>query len=430
MKKAKMNDAMQHLDDDLILSAMKEREQEEQNRGRILERSYNKMKKTNVWMKWAGLAAVLALAVLVGALTLPSVFAGEGTVIAFDVNPSIEIEINKNEKVLDVDALNADAEIVLGEMDLEGLDLETALNAIVGSMVKNGYISAEQNSILISVKAKNSNIATALKEKLSGEIDTLLGENNILASVMVQEYQKNKENDKYAEEYKISPAKAELISKIVAAELLDANGVPYTYEVLAALRVHDLKMILESKGLTVGGVISSGTPGKGGCISVEEALAKAYEKAGITEDFDIASITPRYEMDYDKSHGVMVYEVEFIFEGNDYEYEIHAKTGDILEEEIEPVTAEDDDDEDDEPVILPENGKTREEALAIAYADAGVTAADARRPEIEVDMENGICVYEIEFRTAYKRYEYTINAATGEIIDSEVKDKGQQAGKQ
>ena len=46
---------------------------------------------------------------------------------------------------------------------------------------------------------------------------------------------------------------------------------------------------------------------------------------------------------------------------------------------------------------------------------AGVSERDARITKIKLDMENGILVYEIEFYVGNRRYEYNIDANTGEI---------------
>ena len=63
------------------------------------------------------------------------------SVIGLDVNPSIEISVNRKDKILETEALNEDAVTVLADMDLEGVDLNIGVNAIIGSMVRCGYLS-------------------------------------------------------------------------------------------------------------------------------------------------------------------------------------------------------------------------------------------------------------------------------------------------
>ena len=60
--------------------------------------------------------------------------------IGIDVNPSVELSINRNGRVLKVRALNEDAVSIIDGMDLEGVDLNVAVNAVVGAMVTHGYL--------------------------------------------------------------------------------------------------------------------------------------------------------------------------------------------------------------------------------------------------------------------------------------------------
>ncbi len=423
MKHGKASRAIEHLDEELILSAM-DASDTVGGRTRMTERRTT-MKK-NVWTKWAAIAAVLALVVMTGLFVGRVAVGASDSVIALDVNPSIEIEINGRERVKEVRALNEDAVIVLGDMELEGVDLETAMNAVIGSMVKNGYLSAEQNSILISINAKNESRASTLKEKLTGEINTLLGNSNIEASVIAQTYTPDEECDRYAEEHHISKAKATLISKIVAAGLLDSNGVPYTYETLAQLRVHELKMLMEARGMDgTDGFACTGTAGNGNYIGGEAALDKALADAGLSKD---ALTRVEVEPDYDDDRRMMTYEVEFLANGQKYEYEINAVDGTILEKEIKTANA-DDLEEDDEPITPPEGAIKREDALAIAYADAGAVVEHVKRPEIELDVENGVTVYEIEFKWNGNEYEYILDALTGTILDKDIESNGQHGGR-
>ena len=89
------------------------------------------------------------------------------SIIGIDVNPSVELKVNKNEKVLDVIANNDDAKVILEGMDLKGSDINVAVNALIGSMVKNGYIDELANSILISVDNPDSQESEKLRKKIA-----------------------------------------------------------------------------------------------------------------------------------------------------------------------------------------------------------------------------------------------------------------------
>ena len=61
--------------------------------------------------------------------------------VYLDVNPAVEMKINRREKVISAEADNRDGHIILEDMDLENVDLDVAVNAVLGSMVKHGYLS-------------------------------------------------------------------------------------------------------------------------------------------------------------------------------------------------------------------------------------------------------------------------------------------------
>lgn len=57
-----------------------------------------------------------------------------------------------------------------------------------------------------------------------------------------------------------------------------------------------------------------------------------------------------------------------------------------------------------------------EKAKQIAISHAGVGAATFTK--VELDIDDGIKVYEIEFKVGNVEYEYDINASNGAIIKS------------
>ncbi len=413
MKNDKASRAISHLDDDLVLSAMKDSDLKEETPRVILGRRKTMTRSIMRSNYSPVIAAILVVLIAVGIFGGIYILGLGGATIALDVNPSIEIEINRNEKVKEVKPLNAEAVTVIGDMDLDGVDIDVAINAIIGSMVTNGYLSVDQNSILISVNSKNNTKANELKDRISADVNAKLGAESIDASVLVQDFENNSEIEKMAEENSISSAKAALIYKITGSGLLDANGVPYSFETLAALNVNQLKLILESKEATINGIVSSGTASGGLYIGKENALAIALADAGFTQADVLYS---KVEMDFEEEYLAMVYEVEFAVGLNEYDYEIKAKDGTILYKESEAINDRND---GNDPPATPSEIISRDGALAIAYADAGITASEAKHPEIELDFDDGAYVYEIEFKTGLfgKEHEYTIDAVTGRILE-------------
>jgi uncharacterized membrane protein YkoI len=60
----------------------------------------------------------------------------------------------------------------------------------------------------------------------------------------------------------------------------------------------------------------------------------------------------------------------------------------------------------------------KEAAINAALAHAGLKRSDVRDLKCELDRENGVMVYEVEFESGLFDYEYDIDAATGRILKS------------
>ena len=116
-------------------------------------------------------------------------------------------------------------------------------------------------------------------------------------------------------------------------------------------------------------------------------------------------------IEFDLDDGVMVYDVEFYSDNVEYDYEINAVTGTILE-----YNKGFESEYGDNTVNSGGNSYiSKEKAKQIAIDHAGVNPTYV---EVEFDYENGIAVYEIEFKYQNYEYDYEIDAITGEIYKS------------
>lgn len=140
------------------------------------------------------------------------------SVIGIDVNPSIELSVNSKNRVLEAEALNGDAEIILDDMELENVDLNVALNAVIGSMVQKGYLDDLDNAILVTVANDDAQKAADIREMVVGDIETSLRENQVQAVVYNQRAVTTDEVEAIAGEYGISYGKAYFLK-----ELIDQN---------------------------------------------------------------------------------------------------------------------------------------------------------------------------------------------------------------
>ncbi|CZQ90377.1 anti-sigma-I factor RsgI family protein [Trichococcus collinsii] len=169
------------------------------------------------------------------------------TTISIDVNPSIEITVNKADEVIEVTALNEDAEIIIGDMDLNDVEVEVAMNAIIGSMVQNGYIDEMKNAVLITVANENESKQQELESLITTEITDTLAENDIAPIVFTQAVDSKGASDTnvkaFAKKYGISVNKAAFIQKI----LRESEGL--SEKELVAMNVEALSEIIHSKNV-------------------------------------------------------------------------------------------------------------------------------------------------------------------------------------
>lgn len=321
--------------------------------------------------------------------------------IGVDVNPSIELEINEKEEIIQVKTHNDDGEKIVGDMELQGTSLDVAVNALIGSMLKEGYIDELKNSLLITVSGNNKSENERLRKEISENIDQLLKGSHIDGSIVSQTLDSDDNLETLAKKYNISTGKAEIIQ-----QLIQKNNL-YTFEELKDLSVNDLNILLDSNhidNIQVNGKVSTGN-------YIGETKAKQIVEA------DAHVSQPVYEkIELDYEDGVMVYEIEFVKDSVEYEYDINATNGDILKKENKAKKTS------SQSQTSQNNFISESKAKSIVMNHAGVSSV--KDYKIEKDKDDGVWEYEIEFTSGQKKYEYTIRATDGTILEHETENTG------
>lgn len=149
-------------------------------------------------------------------------------------------------------------------------------------------------------------------------------------------------------------------------------------------------------------------------ITADEAKRIALAHAKLAEK-DVTFVKVELELEYNNRYE---YDVDFYSGNVEYDYEIDAVSGAILSA-----------DRDIENYVIPTQPSTSstntqtseisvERAKQIALSHSGV--GSARFKKAKLDYENGVKVYEIEFKAGNLEYEYDINVSNGAIISSSV----------
>lgn len=376
-----------------------------------VEEEYTMTKNKNQWFKGLVFVAVILL-VVVGAFGFNSYkgYHAVASVISFDVNPSLEIKINKYDRVLEVNALNEDAKIIIADMDFKDSDLDVTVNALIGSMIRNGYLSDLSNSILISVDNHDAQKSAELQNKLIQEINEIISSSSFQGALLSQIVTENETVKELSETYGITPGKVQLIQSIMLVNPL------YNFETLASLTINELNLLRSDQELK--NVSVSGQASAKDYIGEAKAKEIALKDANVTEsniyELDI-------EIDYEMN--TLSYEVEFKSENFEYNYDIHAKTGEILHSSKEK-------DDEQEPLLQQPLNQTSTNYLKeskikeIALNHAGINADQICEYWAEMKNEDGIVVYDVEFNVGKTEYDFEIDAVSGRVLeyDKEVDD--------
>ena len=174
-------------------------------------------------------------------------------------------------------------------------------------------------------------------------------------------------------------------------------------------------------------------------ISMDAAQSAALDAASIAAaDANFSATT------LDDVAGITCYKVDFSAGGYDYAYSINAESGEVLEASYheqagaaalpdgstgttttQPSTTKPNvgavttTPAQTAPNTTPSTGAVDEaKAQEIALAHAGIKAADATITKSKLDYDDGRQVYEIEWYANGAKYDYEIDAATGEIVNS------------
>ena len=144
----------------------------------------------------------------------------------------------------------------------------------------------------------------------------------------------------------------------------------------------------------------------GAVETIDAAKAAALADAGLAES-DVTFTKEKLDWD----DGIAVYDIEFLTADTEYDYEIDAATGAVLDKSAELLRPNESQGQAMDASIGVESAKE------IAAAHAGLSKEEVFFTKAELELEHGRSEYEIEFYNDRIEYEYTIDAATGAILE-------------
>lgn len=341
-----------------------------------MDLSCKRLKRRPDWSIYVAAAAILLLLVNIGGSWMKiRQERHTETVIYLDVNPSVALEVNADDRVITATAVNSDAEIVLENMNLSGSTAEVAVNAILGAMLKYGYLDDHANSILLTVDNKDEQESRRIETELVQDINETLRSYSVEAAILSQSVTIDSGVDQTASDYEMSQGRTILIQKIID------NNPYYTFDELSQLTINELNLLLNSQRVEVQTVNTVGVASEKSYIGQDIAVEIVLLSSGISRD-DVENLYA----DIDVLDARMVYGVSFMYEGFIHSFEVDALSGSIVLNDIAYPSAEETvisgavvaDGGSDISSEIPETGKeTLEEMAGPGNNRASETSEDA-----------------------------------------------------
>lgn len=154
-------------------------------------------------------------------------------------------------------------------------------------------------------------------------------------------------------------------------------------------------------------------------ITMEQAQEIALKHAKLTSD-QVSFIKTDTELE----NGIEVYNIEFSYENKEYDYKINSSNGEIIEydSDIEDYDITQQQATKENKSVTPNNQNsnnskiTVEKAKEISLKHANLKDNQVVFDKTEMDYDNGVQVYDIEFHYNNVEYNYKIDANTGNIL--------------
>ena len=336
-------------------------------------------------------AACVALVLVVGGIFYYRGNLMVDSLVDLDVNPGIELLTNQKNRVLEAYATNGDGDKVLSGMDLQNVDLQVALNAIVGSMVQQGYMTKDTKGVLVTVQNKDQKKADNLRKLVVKEMEIALSTEDMNAAVFHQVISSQNNNaSAFARKNNISLGKAVFVLNLAnKARSLDAKE-------LAKMKISEIAKLVADKNIDIRDIIEYDSDD-----SLWENIADAIEDINEGDDDYIVATTQQ-----GSTQAVQVQPTET----QAAVAQTQAQTQPQTQAQTQPQTKQ-------QTQAQVSQRISADKAKAIAFGHAGVSAGQVRELSVEYDDDG---VYEIDFKVGNMEYDYEIGAVDGSIRKADV----------
>jgi len=195
-----------------------------------------------LWRGWlSGVGAVAAAAAVLSFTLLPRVLNAQvAAVVAIDINPSLELQVDSAGRVIRGTPLNADAERLLASQPVRGLTLDQAVDRVIDLAVASGYLAPGKDNVVLAavvpVKAGAAPDPAGLQREVAGRLRAAGLSGYVAVRQVAKEVREQGRQDRLS------------VNREVARQALDQKGISYPVE---ALRGQSIQQALKEAGLDV-----------------------------------------------------------------------------------------------------------------------------------------------------------------------------------
>lgn len=158
--------------------------------------------------------------------------------VSISINPDIELAVNSSDVVREVITVNEDADILVSDLNLVGMTIEEASDAIVEEAIETGFIDeyGTDNEVIVTVNNEDEAIRGDLEEKVVTRLNSKFEEKKVYPIVVSMGI--NDDIRAEADQFGISDNKMLFIERAV---MIDPT---LTKEELVDLEINEIQQVI------------------------------------------------------------------------------------------------------------------------------------------------------------------------------------------
>ncbi len=174
----------------------------------------NRRRKKISYYRFAPAAACIIFFICIG-LFSHNIYYTPVSYVSLDVNPSIEITLNRFDKVIETTAFNTEGKTILSALQLKNYNYNDAVKAIVDSITEQGYI-ADSGLVAVTLQTNLADKESKMRTTLEEGVLSVISGHHLTAQIEVISVDSQTVSDAHAQD--LSPAKYLAIMKLIESD--------------------------------------------------------------------------------------------------------------------------------------------------------------------------------------------------------------------